>query len=109
MRSFSRLLLVSIASISIAKAAVSQDGSIVTVNGIQYYAPPNVTTTIKASKEQLGSACGGGPTLIPITVMEGVTTADSLQALVKNYTAVDDVFNAGFLQGMTSNLDLLDA
>lgn len=109
---FSRWLLVSIISGSIARATFSQDGNIVVVNGISYYAANNVTTTIRATAEQLHKSCeDAGAKLVPITVMEtpsGAFTADVLQGLVKNYTVMDDVFNVGFLEGEPQIFNLLN-
>jgi hypothetical protein len=49
----------------------------------------------------LNSASSSGD-LIPLTVIEDISSAfttSTLRSIVANYTAADDVFNTGFLQG----------
>jgi hypothetical protein len=92
-----------------ARATVSSAGQTLVVDGISYYAAPEVVTTISATADMLASAARGTDVdLIPLTVMVDSSsqfTTDVFRSIVSNYTASDDVFNAGFLQGLfPSNL-----
>ena len=88
---------------SIASAVVSNAGKTVVVNGINYYASPDPVSIIDATADVLSSASTTGVDLIPLTVMADSTssfTTSVFRSFVGNYTAADDVFNIGFLQGM---------
>jgi hypothetical protein len=88
---------------SIASAAVSDASQTVIVNGINYYASPDAVSIIDATADMLASASTTGVDLIPLTVMADSTSSFNtsvFRSLVGNYTAADDVFNIGFLQGM---------
>lgn len=85
-----------------ANAAISISGQTLVVNGISYYAAPNSVSIISASADMLSSAATTGVDLIPLTVLEDTTssfTTSVFRSIVGNYTASDDVFNTGFLQG----------
>ncbi len=85
-----------------ATALVSPGGHTVIVNGVTYYAAPEPVSIISATADQLKSATTTGVDLIPLTVMEDTTssfTTAVFRSLAGNYTASDDVFNIGFLQG----------
>lgn len=85
-----------------ATALVSPAGHTVIVNGITYYAAPEPVSIISATADQLKTATTTGVDLIPLTVMEDTTssfTTAVFRSLAGNYTASDDVFNIGFLQG----------
>lgn len=100
-RTFTRLLALAGA----ASAVVSSSGHTLIVNGISYYAAPEAVTTISATADMLTAASRGtGIDLIPLTVMVDSSsqfTTDVFRSLVSNYTASDDVFNTGFLQGLS--------
>ena len=84
-------------------AVVSGAGQTVVVNGINYYASPHPVSIIDSSAEMLSSASTSGVDLIPLTVMGDLSssfTTSVFRSIVGNYTAADDVFNIGFLQGM---------
>lgn len=88
--------------VSVADAAVSGGGQTIFVNGISYYASPDPVSIISATADMLNSAKTSGVDLIPVTVMEdssSLFTTDVFRTIVNNYTASDDVFNSGFLQG----------
>lgn len=100
---FLRAVGLAFALVSTASAVVSDAGKTVVVNGITYYASPDPVSTIDATADLLSSASTNGVDLIPLTVMADSTnsfTTSVFKTLVGNYTASDDVFNIGFLQGM---------
>jgi hypothetical protein len=100
---FVRAAGVLLAWVSAASAVVSDAGQTVVVNGINYYASPDPVSIIDATADMLSSASTTGVDLIPLTVMADSTssfTTSVFRSLVGNYTAADDVFNIGFLQGM---------
>jgi hypothetical protein len=86
---------------AVVNATISSSGQTFVVNGISYYAAPEAVTIISATADMLMSASRRTDTdLIPLTVMvdsSGQFTTDVFRSLVSNYTASDDVFNAGFL------------
>lgn len=105
MYSFVQLIFVVLAAINFANGAFSHFGNIIVVNGISYYAASDPVATLVATKEQLRAACGNGAFqgLVPITVVEthsGAFTVDVMKGIVQNFSASDDVFNTGFLQGI---------
>jgi hypothetical protein len=86
-----------------ASATVSTAGETIVVNGISYYAAPEPVSIISATADMLSSASTTDMDLIPLTVMADSTsqfTTDVFRSIVSNYTASDDVFNTGFLQGI---------
>ncbi len=91
-----------------ASAIVSPSGQTVVVNGISYFAAPEPVSIISASVDMLKSAATTGAELIPLTVMEDSSssfTTSVFRSIVGSYTAADDVFNIGFLQGITLSRD----
>lgn len=99
-----RAALVALTWTAYATALVSPAGHTVVVNGITYYAAPEPVSIISATADQLKSAATTGVDLIPLTVMEDKSssfTTAVFRSLAGNYTASDDVFNIGFLQGKT--------
>ena len=95
-----------VALVASTTAQVSDGGKTVIVNGISYYAAPEIVSIIDATPEQLkaGANNGAGMDLIPLTVMGDTTTSFTqavFRSLVDNYTSSDDVYNPGFLQGMS--------
>ena len=93
-------LLVAAASVF---ATISQTGQTVKVDGIDYYVAPNYVTTITLTVDQKSAASRGNSLdLVPLTVLGDNTnlfTTTVFRSLVSNYTAADDVFSTGFLQG----------
>ena len=99
-----RAALVALTWTAYATALVSPAGHTVVVNGITYYAAPEPVSIISGTADQLKSAATTGVDLIPLTVMEDKSssfTTAVFRSLAGNYTASDDVFNIGFLQGKT--------
>ena len=97
-----RAALAALSLVTCATALVSPTGHTVVVNGITYYAAPEPVSIISATADQLKTASAAGVDLIPLTVMEDKTssfTTAVFRSLAGNYTASDDVFNIGFLQG----------
>ena len=93
-----------LAWVSIASAVVSDVGQTIMVNGINYYASPDSVSIIDATADILSSASANEVDLIPLTVMADSSspfTTSVFRSLVGNYTVLDDVFNIGFLQGMS--------
>jgi hypothetical protein len=81
---------------------VSGTGQTFIVNGVNYYAAPDPVTIISATADMLSSASTSDVDLIPLTVMADSSssfTTSVFRSIVGNYTAADDVFNIGFLQG----------
>jgi hypothetical protein len=94
---------VALACLTSVQAVESTDGGkTVIVNGISYYAAPEVVSIIDATPDQLKHAVTTGQDLIPLTVFADSTasfTVDVFRSTVANYSKTDDVFNVGFLQG----------
>jgi hypothetical protein len=89
-------------------AIISESGITVVVNGISYYAAPEPVNIIDATADMLMRASSDGADLIPLTVFADSSssfTTSVFRSLVANYTASDDVFNIGFLQGKSLNFD----
>ncbi len=91
---------------AVVNATISSSGQTFVVNGISYYAASEAVTIISATIDMLTSASRGTDTdLIPLAVMVDSSsqfTTDVFRSLVSNYTASDDVFNAGFLYRLSS-------
>ena len=97
-----KVVLTALSLVSTVTAAVSDAGKTVLVDGIYYYAAPEVVSIIDATADQLARASTTGVDLIPLTVIADSSssfTVPVFRATVDNYTASDDVFNTGFLQG----------
>ena len=78
-------------------------GSTVILNGIPYYVPANPVTTLPVQHDQFGSAASVAG-LVPLTVLETSVltfTQKDFDATIASYTAIDDVFQPGFLQGIS--------
>jgi hypothetical protein len=102
-----KAVLTALTLITSATATVSTSGSTLVVNGISYYAAPEVMTIIDATADQLARAATTGVDLIPLTVIADSSssfTVPVFRSTVDNYTASDDVFNTGFLQGKQPHL-----
>jgi hypothetical protein len=83
---------------------VSETGQTFIVNGVNYYAAPDPVTIISATADMLSSASTSDVDLIPLTVMADSSssfTTSVFRSIVGDYTAADDVFNIGFLQGQS--------
>lgn len=93
-----------LASAAIASATIAQTGQTVQVNGIDYFVAPTAVNTIALTPADRSAALKRGDIdLVPMTVLGDSSksfTSDVSTSLVNNYTASDDVFNKGFLQGM---------
>ena len=94
------LLWFTLFSSTLAVSFVST-GSTVVLNGIPYYVPAKPVTTFSLRPEQLKSAAAVAD-LMPLTAIETsrlTFTQKDLDETVANFTAKDDVFQPGFLQG----------
>lgn len=93
-----------VALLGISDAISTPGGQTILVNGISYYVPTELVASIAASGEALSPAAGAdGGDIVPITVLDDSSTAfttSALKSMVGNFSATDDVFNIGFLQGM---------
>ena len=77
-------------------------GSTVVVNDVYYYVPSAPVSRLGVASNQVKAATTPGEDLIPLTVMRTNFSnfdATMLQGEVDKYSATDDVFNPGFLQG----------
>lgn len=77
-------------------------GTTVNVDDIFYYVPSSPVSSLGVGWDHLKIAAAPGEDLIPLTIMSGdFSTFDggALQTEVEKYTAADDVFSIGFLQG----------
>jgi hypothetical protein len=87
---------------AVARAAITQTGQTVQVNGIDYFASPISVDIIDLTADDRSSALRGESIdLVPLTVIGDSSssfTSDVFTSLVNNYTATDDVFNTGFLR-----------
>lgn len=100
-----RAVVVALTLIASASATISEAGQTVVVNGISYYAAPEAVSIIDASTDMLNRASTAGADLIPLTVFSDSSssfTTTVFRSIVSNYTASDDVFNTGFLEGKLS-------
>ena len=99
------MFLVLLATVgNICMAQLISTGMTVVLNDIPYYIPaaPVATITIHPNQLPVGSSAAG---LVPLTVVETTSLTFSqsdLEATIVNYTASDDVFQTGFLQGTYS-------
>lgn len=85
-------------SVRRAQATLTSTGFTVTLNGVYYFVSPFVAgnTSIDASALSTAESVHG---FYPVTVMDEFTSTSEIPAIVKNYTAIDDVFQEAFLQG----------
>jgi hypothetical protein len=103
---FSNLALLTGAALaltSLGNATSSKAGSTINVDGIFYYVPSTPVSKLGATSDQLKTATTNGEDLIPFTVITdnaSVFSTSTLQSIVSNFAADDDVFSSGFLQGM---------
>jgi hypothetical protein len=92
---------VAVSLVGMANAAITRTGSTANVNGISYYIGTEAVATIESKST--------GSEFVPLTVMKnsnGTFTTSSFRSLVASYSASDDVFNTGFLQGTSVLLPL---
>jgi len=102
-----RALSITLALTASTDAVISESGRTVVVNGINYYVAPEPVSIIDATADMLKRALSNGVDLIPLTVFADLSssfTTTAFRFLVGNYTASDDVFNIGFLQGNHTTL-----
>jgi hypothetical protein len=102
---FSKLALLAGAALaftSLGHAASSKAGSTMNVDGIFYYVPSTPVSKLGTTSDQLKTATTNGEDLIPFTVITdnaSIFSTSTMQSIVNGYTADDDVFSSGFLQG----------
>jgi hypothetical protein len=86
--------------VSTALATITATGASVTLNGIDYFIDPyvagNISTDILHDLSDIPSAFG----FKPITVVSQTTTVQGLSSLFSDWMKTDDVFQAGFAQGI---------
>jgi len=86
-------------------ATLTTTGSTVTLDGTAYYVPPTSVGTVQLNGRPIwpGWGFGGGAKLgaglLPMTVVTGPSGFDAMGA-AKGFGAVDDVWAAGFMEGM---------
>jgi len=76
----------------ISKALVTSVSRTIILDEIPFYLPAEPVL-------QLPSLVNIDTGILPFTVLPPLSRGESVQALRDNWTAVDDVFNDGFLQG----------
>ena len=94
---------------SISAVSFVSTGSTVVLDGIPYYVPTSPVTTLRIRHDQFGSAASVAG-LVPLTVLETwalTFTQKNFDATIANYTATDDVFQPGFLQGIITPRDII--
>jgi hypothetical protein len=95
---------------AVACAKVVQTGQTVQVNDIDYFAAPTSVNIIDLTAQDVSFAIRGqNMDLVPLTVLGDSSnsfTREVLISLVNNYTAMDDVFNTGFLQSKCAQRNL---
>ena len=101
----SRLCGLSIFLLSVP-AAIStstvDNGKLLSVNGISYYSGGNAVSSLLTSVDFNSTRFDD---IVPITVIrtdETLLTKSSLSDIIANYSATDDVFQAGFLESWLS-------
>lgn len=88
--------------VNLVTAESYKAGSTVVVNDIYYYVPSAPVSSLGVGPNQLKAATTPGEDLIPLTVMRtNLSNFDvtMLREEVEKYSATDDVFHPGFLQG----------
>lgn len=85
-----------------AASLATGTGRTVELNGIHYYVPPKVVSTIDLAVVEIekASVCSVEPDLIPFTVFSDNSTtfgSGEFTSLVNRYAEIDDVFSHGFL------------
>jgi hypothetical protein len=82
-------------------SAVARNGQTLSLEGNTYYVPPTAVTTLKLPFGRFSREMD----LVPLTVVRSdhkrLTTA-AIKDLVNLYEDLDDVFNTGFLESMSS-------
>ena len=77
-------------------AELMSTGQTIVLNDVPYYVPAESLATISVRRFGGLSSAGG---LVPVTVTESST---NLQATVRGYGEMDDVWSKGFLEGETN-------
>ena len=101
-------LLAAVCNVCTAQILLISTGMTVVLNDIPYYIPASPVATIQIRPNQIiaGSSAAG---LVPLTVVETTSLTfnqSDLAAIIANYTASDDVFQAGFLEGIATFIQL---
>lgn len=88
-----------------AALSFSNTGLTVTLNDIPYYVSPDAVATLPVRTKLSSLAATAG--FVPLTVINtpSVTYSENdLAATLSNFTAADDVFQEGFLEGIAYHL-----
>lgn len=82
-------------------AALSSTGVTVSLNGVPYFVSPYSSGKVSVDSISVaGSVSVGG--LFPITILDKSIMSTDFSLLMANFTARDDVFQAGFIQCTSS-------
>jgi hypothetical protein len=84
---------------AVCSTSTVDNGKLLTVNGINYYAGGEAVSSIFTSVDFNSTQFND---IVPITVIrtdQSVLTNDNLKEIISNYSVTDDVFQVGFLEG----------
>ena len=94
-----------------ASSTLTTTGSTVTLDGTAYYVPPTSVGTVQLNGRPIwpGWGFGGGAKLgaglLPMTVVTGPSGFDAM-GTAKGFAANDDVWAAGFMEGVSYRVKL---
>ena len=100
------LLLLLSFNAPVSAQSFASTGLTVVLNNVPYYIPPYPAGRVSANASDL-STLPSVNGFYPITVLADPISANDFPALIENFSAVDDVFQSGFLQGIPPLLSLL--
>lgn len=90
-------LLLFLAASTISATASVDNGKLFTINGINYYSGDAVSKVVTSDFDSTPF-----DTIVPLTVIrtdEALLTTNIVKETISKYSATDDVFQAGFLEG----------
>jgi hypothetical protein len=94
------LLAVALVCCSAVSAAVSLMGFMVELGNVAYFLPPKVAATIAIGESKI---LFGDAVFVPFTVLNGTgNSVAEVTSITAKYLEVDDVFQEGFLDGMSA-------
>lgn len=89
------------------QSTLTNTGTTLTLNGIAYYVPPTSVGTVQLNGGGLwpgwsfgGSSIKFGSGLLPMTVVTGPSGFDA-QSVANGFGASDDVWQSGFMEGLS--------
>lgn len=89
--------LLFLAASTISATSSVDNGKLFTVNGINYYSGDTVSRVVTSDFDSTPFGA-----IVPLTVIradEALLTTNIVKETISNYSATDDVFQAGFLEG----------